>query len=100
MWKEGAKMGVRAEHPGSRRIAVLPTTKLGWWAVGLTAAFFPLVFAAAVVPGAAALGLGCGIAGGVVAVIAIVRDYDRALTVFAGLVPFVIGLAFMLAELL
>ena len=48
-------MSVRVEHPGSpvehrRRIAVLPTTRRGWWAVGLAAAFFPLVFVGAVVP--------------------------------------------------
>jgi hypothetical protein len=46
-------MSVGAGHtgrPASRlRIRILPTTDLGWWAIGLAAAF-PLVFAAAVVP--------------------------------------------------
>lgn len=103
--ERGDRMSVRAEHPRSpvkhrRRITILPTTNLGRWAVGLATAFFPLVFAAAVVPRGAALGLVCGLAGGVAASIAIVRDHERAVTVFAAVVPFVIGLAFMVAELI
>ena len=98
-------MGVRVEHPGSPvkrgpRITVLPTTRLGWWAVGLAAAFFPLVFAAGVVPRGAALGFVCGLAGGVAAAVAIVREHERGLVVFAGVVPFVVAAAFMLAEVL
>ena len=96
-------MSVRAERRGSPvqhgpRIAILPTTNLGRWAVGLAAAFFPLVFAAAVVPRGAALGFVCGLAGGVVALMAIVRDRERAVTVFAALAPLAIALAFVLAE--
>lgn len=98
-------MGVGVEHPGSPvtrkpRIAILPTTRLGWWAVGLAAAFFPLVFAAAVVPRVAALGFICGLAGGVAALIAIVRDRERAVIVFAALVPLAIAVGFMVAELI
>ena len=98
-------MSVGAEHPGSpvkhrTRIAILPTTDLGRWAVGLAAAFFPLVFAAAVVPRGAALGFFCGLAGGVAAVMAIIRHRERAVTVFAALVPLAIGVAFVLAELI
>jgi hypothetical protein len=98
-------MGVGAEHPGSPvtrgpRVAILPTTRLGRWAVGLAVAFFPLVFAAAAVPRGAALGLLCGLAGGIAAAIAIVRDHERALTVFAAVTPFVIGLAFLVAQLI
>jgi hypothetical protein len=57
-------MGVRTEHRGTAagRISILPTTDLGWWAVGLAAAFFVLVLAAAVVPRGAALGFVCGLA--------------------------------------
>jgi hypothetical protein len=90
-------MGIRVEHPA--RITILPTTALGWWAVGLTAAFFPLVFTAGVVPAGAALGLICGIAGGAAAVTAIGRETDRAVLVFAALLPLVIAVAFLLAEL-
>jgi hypothetical protein len=98
-------MGVGVEHPDSPdtrgpRIAILPTTRLGWWAGGLGAVFFPLVFAAALVPRAAALGFVCGLAGGVAAAIAIVRDHERAVTVLAAVVPLVIGVAFMLAQLI
>ena len=98
-------MGVRAEQHGSPvknrpRITILPATHLGWWAVGLTAAFFPLVFAAAVVPRGAAFGFVSGLAGGIVALMAIVRDRERAVTVFAAFVPLAIALGFVLAELI
>ena len=97
-------MGVRVEHPGSPvgqrpRIAILPTTQLGWWGAGLAAAFFPLVFAAALVPRAAALGLVCGLAGGGAALVGIIRDRERAVTVLAALVPTVVGVGFVLVEL-
>lgn len=94
-------MSVGAEHLGQPvrhpRIPILPTTHLGRWAVGL-AAFFPLVFAAAVVPRGAALGFVCGLAGGAAALVAIVRDRERAVTVFAALAPLVAAVAFVLAE--
>lgn len=96
-------MGVRAERPGSPvrhrpRITLLPTTSLGWWAVGLGAAFFVFVFAATVVPRGAALGFVCGLAGGVAALLAIVRDRERAVIVVAALIPLAIAVAFVLAE--
>jgi hypothetical protein len=61
-------MGVGLEHPGAPvkhrpPITILPTTKRGWWAAGLAASFFPLVFTAAVVPRGAALGFVCGLPG-------------------------------------
>ena len=98
-------MGIRVEHPGSPveprpRIIILPTRHLGWWAAGFAAAFFPLVFAAAVVPGAAALGFVCGLAGGAAAVVAIIRDRERAVTVFMALVPLVVGVGFVLVEVI
>jgi hypothetical protein len=98
-------MNVRVEHGGSPvkyrpRITFLPTTHLGWWAVGLAAAFFPFVFAAAVVPRGAAIGFVCGLAGGVAALMATIRDRERALTVFVALAPLVIGVAFLLVELI
>jgi hypothetical protein len=98
-------MTVGAEHPGSPvmhqpRINMLPTTYLGWWAVGLATSFFALVFAATVVPRGAALGFVCGLAGGVAALMAIVRDRERAVTVFAALLPLAIAVAFVLAELI
>jgi hypothetical protein len=99
----GEEMGIGAQ-PGSPvesrpRITIFPTTDLGWWAVWLAAAFFPLVFAAAVVPRGAALGFACALAGGVVALTAIVRHRERAVTVFAALAPVAVAVAFVLAEL-
>jgi hypothetical protein len=67
--------------------------------VGLTAAFFPLVFTAGVVPAGAALGLVCGLAGGAAALAAISREGERAVLVFAALLPLLIAVAFLLAEL-
>ena len=66
---------------------------------GLAAAFFPLVFAAAFAPGAAALGFVCGLAGGSAALVAIVRDRERALTVVAAVAPLAMAAAFLLAQL-
>ena len=90
-------MRARAEHPGSPldrpRITILPTSNLGRWAVGLAAAFFPLVFAASVVPSGAAFGFAFGVTGGVAALVAIVRDRERAVTVFAALAPVAIAVA-------
>jgi hypothetical protein len=100
----GDKMGVRAERHGSPvknrrpRITILPATHLGWWALGLTAAFFLLVFAATVVPRGAVLGFVSGLAGGIVALMAIVRE--RAVTVFAALVPHAIAVGFVLSQLI
>ena len=98
-------MGVRAEHHGSPvnnrpRITILPATHLGWWAVWLTAAFFLLVFTATVVPRGAALGFVSGLAGGIVALMAIVRERERAVTVFAALVPLAIAVGFVLSQLI
>jgi hypothetical protein len=80
-------------------IPILPTGHLGRWAVGLSAAFLPLVFLAAAVPLAAALGFLCGLSGGAAALVAIVRERERAVLVFAALAPFAVALAFLLAEL-
>jgi hypothetical protein len=98
-------MNVRADHrhPRSRgrrapSVTILPTTTLGRWALGFAAAFFPLVFAAAVVPRAAAAGFVCGLVGGAAAFVAITRDRERALTVFAALLPLVVAVVFVLAE--
>lgn len=98
-------MSVRVEHGGTpvkhpRRVTILPRTHRGWWAVSLAAAFLPLVFAAGVVPLAAAVGLLCGLGGGVAALMAIVRERERALTVFLALVPLVIAVAFVLVQLI
>jgi hypothetical protein len=102
--EEESTTSVGADQPGrpvkTPRIAILPTTSLGRWAVVLAAVFLPLVFAAGVVPRAAALGLACGVAGGVMGGVAIVRDRERAVSVLAALAPLVIAVGFVLAELM
>lgn len=96
-------MSIQVERrgaPSDRTPRLLPATGLGWWAVGLAAAFLPLVFAAPVVPMAAALGLVCGLAGGAAAVAAVIRDGERALAVFGALIPLAIAGVFLLVELI
>ena len=46
------------------------------------------------------LGFACGLAGGIVALVAITRRGERAATVVAALLPLVLVLLFVLAELL
>ncbi len=83
-----------------RGLTILPRTRLGWWAVGLAAAFFPLVLAWTVVPGGAALGMLSALVGGTCGLVAIIRRGERALTVFATVVPVAMTVAFVLTELL
>ena len=96
-------VGFEPRSPSARnraRVMFLPTTRLGWWAVALAAGFFALVAAATVVPRGAAVGFVCGLAGASAALLAIVRDRERAVSVFAALVPVAIAVAFVLAELI
>ena len=98
-------MSTGATHrclPGGtpRAFTILPSTRLGWWAVALAATFLPLVLAAGVVPRSAAAGLLAAVAGGSCAVVAITRRGERALAVYAAVVPLTIAAAFLLAELL
>jgi hypothetical protein len=78
---------------------MFPTTDLGWWAVGLAVAFFPLVFGAALLPRSAALAFVSGLGGGLLALVAIVRGRERAVSVFVALVPLAIVAAFLVTEL-
>jgi hypothetical protein len=84
-----------------RRLVVLPTTRLGNWAVGLAAASVVLLLGWSFVGRAGGVpGLAFGLAGGVLALVAIFQRGERALTVFAVLLPFLTALVFLLAELL
>lgn len=82
------------------RGTILPSTRLGWWAVALAAAFLPLVLATSLVPRGAAFGLLAAIAGGSCAIAAITHRGERALAVYAAVAPLAIAAAFLLAELL
>jgi hypothetical protein len=79
---------------------LFPTTDLGRWAVGLAATFLALVLAASIVPSGAALGLVSGLAAGIAALLAILRDGERAVSAFVALVPLLIAVGFVVAELL
>jgi hypothetical protein len=80
---------------------VLPTTPLGKWAIGLAAASIVLLLGWTVLGRLGGVpGLALGLAGGVLALVAILRHGERALTVFAALLPFLNVLVFLLAELL
>jgi len=86
---------------GQRRLAVLPTTRLGSWAVGLAVASIVLQSAWMLLgPLGGFPGLLAGLIGGIVALVAILRRRERAISVFVALVPFLGVIAFVLAELL
>ena len=72
----------------------------GWWAIGLAGASIVLIFAWSILPGGAILGFLCGIAGGVLALIAIIRQHERSWIVFLSLLPLFWVLVFILGEFL
>jgi hypothetical protein len=78
----------------------LPRTKLGWWAVGLAAASIVLILAWSVLPGGAGLGFLCGLAGGIIALVAVIRQAERSWLVFLSILPLFWVLAFILGEVL
>lgn len=83
-----------------RRFAVAPTTRLGEWAVGLAVASFVLGMGWRLMgPVGGFPMIVVALASGVVALQAILRDGERALTVFASLVWFLMAAA-LLVELL
>jgi hypothetical protein len=82
-----------------RKTRYLPTSSPGKWAVGLAVASVPLQFAWMILPGGAALAMACAFAGGVLGATAIIRHGERAIAVYATLVPFVMTVAFIIAEL-
>lgn len=83
-----------------RRFAVAPTTRLGKWAVGLAVASFVLGMGWRLMgPVGGFPMIVVALASGVVALRAIFRDGERALTVFAPLVWFLMAAA-LLVELL
>lgn len=87
-------------HRVVTRAPIAPTTALGRWAVGLALAFPVLVTGWTILPGGAALGLLSGLAGGILALRAITSHRERGIAVFAALLPLVLVVAFVLAELL
>jgi len=77
-----------------------PHTKLGWWAVGLAIASILLMFGWMFLPGGAGLSFLCGLAGGIVALIAIIRQHERSWAVWLALLPMLNVFVFFLGEFL
>ena len=84
-------------HP----VAVRPHTHLGRWAVGLAVAYLVLMPAWRLMgPLGAFPAFACGLAGGVVALVAISRRHERAVAVYVAVLPLVLVVLFVLAEFL
>ena len=92
-----------------------PGTKLGWWAVGLAAAFIVMFFINSgvlmqisapewmnqtLLPAYGILMLLCGLASGAVAVIALIRKLERSWLVWLALLPGAMMLSLLLGEFL
>lgn len=97
--------------PKTPRVHLLPTTFLGRWALRLAGASVVLLFAAPLVnliawvrivaiPLLYTLALAAAVVGGVLALVAIIRDNERALSVFAATVPLLFYLVFTVIEVL
>jgi len=103
-----------ATRPARPRFLDRPSTRLGWWAVGLGAAFIVLwiVNSTVFMPSASdapwrhvllpfygIFMLACGLAGGIVAVVALIR-HERSWLVWLVLLPGLFVLLFVLGEFL
>jgi len=93
--------------PHKARFHLLPTTRLGWWAVRLAVAFAALFVVGdriVVVAGrdqGAVLVVGAGLSlmlAGVTAAFAIVRRGERSVLVFLPLIPALLVVLFLLGE--
>ena len=71
----------------------------GRWAVGLALGYFLLMPLWSFLPGGAIWAFASGLAGAVVAIVA-VRHGERAITVLAAMIPLAFVAAFILGELL
>jgi hypothetical protein len=96
-------MTISAPHPVKKphRFAFRPTTRAGRWAVGMLVAHVLLMFGWSLMgPLGAFPGLLVGLVAGIVALVAIIRYGERALTAFAAVLPLFNVVLFVLAELL
>lgn len=82
-----------------RHFVIAPTTERGRWAVALAALSILLTVTWSLVPSGGMIGFAAGVASGVMGALAIVRDHDRAITVWLTLVPFLLVVAFVIGEI-
>ena len=81
------------------RFFQVPHAKLGWWAIGLAIASFLLSFAWMFLPGGAMLSFLCGLAGGIIALIAVIREHERSWMVWLSILPMFGVVVFILGEI-
>jgi hypothetical protein len=108
-----------AGGPGStdrgRGFLSTPSTKLGWWSVALAATFAALFiinstvfmpstvevpWRQAVLPFYGIAMLSCGLAAGIVGLIAVIRRHERSWLVWLSMLPGLMVVAFVLGEFL
>jgi hypothetical protein len=82
------------------RLELAPNTTLGRWSVGLAGGFVVLNALWRVLPGAGRLAVGCGVAAGVAAVVALIGRGERGLAVWAAIMPLLAVVGFVLVEFL
>ena len=88
-------MGTTSNHFLER-----PHGRLGWWAAGLAVASIVLLFAWSFLPWGAWPSFLCGLAGGIIGLIAIFRQQERSWLVFLSILPLLNVLIFILGEFL
>ena len=99
----------------SSRFLKRPGTRLGWWTVGLAIAFIVMLMVnstvvilfsqdvssrPAVLPNFGMLILLCGLAAGVVGLIAIIRKHERSWLVWLSILPGALALLSILGDIL
>jgi len=102
-------------QPLWRRIITWPSTRLGWWSVGLAAAFEILMtintaifmrltvdvpWRVTVLPFYGVFMMLCGLAAGIVGLIAVIRQHERSWLVWLTLLIGLNALIFVLGEFL
>jgi hypothetical protein len=84
-----------------KSISLKPGSKLGWWAIGLAVAYFVLMpmwsFLGSLGAWPAFL---CGFAGGILGLIAVIRQQERSWLVYLACLPLLLVMIFFLGEFL